>query len=159
MSRARRLPRLVGMQQRMKNPILVIDGALPAMLAFAETAKQGPVPHKTLYLVYLRASQLNGCAVCVEMHVREAKHGGDTDARLHLVAGWREARCFTPAERAALALTEALTHLDTRDAVPDALWAEAQSQYDEQGLAQLLLNIAMINFWNRTNIPVRALAG
>jgi AhpD family alkylhydroperoxidase len=143
----------------MKNPVFGVPDAWPALDALGKAAKAGPVPLTTLHLVYLRASQLNGCAMCVEMHVREATEHGESAARLHMVAAWREARCFTPAERAALAMTEAVSIIDPRDPVPDALWAEAANHYPEPAMAQLLVNIAMINFWNRTNIPVRTMAG
>src|SRR5882757_8989732 len=102
------------MQARMKNPAIVLPDAMPAMQALhAATAKSG-VPAKTFELVHLRASQINGCAVCVDGHVRMARKHGETDERCHTVVAWRDAPCFTPAERAALALTEALTRIADR---------------------------------------------
>ena len=108
----------------------------------------------TRELVHLRASQINGCSVCVDMHARELKKAGETDERLFAVAAWRDAPYFTDAERAALALTEAVTRLgDRADPVPDDVWDEAARHYDEQALAALILSIAQINVWNRLNAP------
>ena len=99
------------MQPRMKNPAMVIPDAMQAILALDKSAKKGPVPPTTLELVHLRASQINGCSSCVDSGSRHAKKAGETDERLFAVAAWREAPYFTDAERAALALTEAVTRL------------------------------------------------
>ncbi|GAA0364924.1 carboxymuconolactone decarboxylase family protein [Microbispora corallina] len=108
------------------------------------------LPHATLELVKLRASQINGCAFCVHMHSRDAKKAGETDERLWSVAAWREAPFYTEAERAALALTEAATRLSDRpDPVPDEIWDEAAKHYDDATLAALVVAIATINAWNR----------
>ena len=148
------------MQARMKNPVFIVPGALQAVLALGEVAKKNGVPARTLDLVYLRASQINGCSVCVDMHARDLRKNGETDERLFSVAAWRDAPWFTDAERAALALTEATTRVSDRaDPVPDDVWEEAKRHYDEAALAALVLNIALINFWNRTNIPTRQVAG
>jgi AhpD family alkylhydroperoxidase len=148
------------MQARMKNPVFIVPGALQAVLALGEVAKKSGVPARTLDLVYLRASQINGCSVCVDMHARDLRKNGETDERLFSVAAWRDAPWFTDAERAALALTEATTRVSDRaDPVPDDVWEEAKRHYDEAALAALVLNIALINFWNRTNIPTRQVAG
>jgi AhpD family alkylhydroperoxidase len=148
------------MHARMKNPALLVPEAMPALIALGTAAKKAGVPLRTLYLVYLRASQINGCSVCVEMHGKELRRDGETDARLLTVAAWRDAPYFTPAERAALALTEATTRIQDRDdPVPDALWEEVSRHYDEAARAALVLNIALINFWNRTNVPTRQVAG
>jgi alkylhydroperoxidase family enzyme len=93
------------------------------------------------------------------MHARALKKAGETDERLFAVAAWRDAPYFTEAERAALALTEALTLLDGQDPVPDAIWEEAARHFEGQALAALVLHIAQINFWNRTNIATRQVAG
>jgi AhpD family alkylhydroperoxidase len=144
----------------MKNPVFIVPGALQAVLALGEVAKKSGVPARTLDLVYLRASQINGCSVCVDMHARDLRKNGETDERLFSVAAWRDAPWFTDAERAALALTEATTRVSDRaDPVPDDVWEEAKRHYDEAALAALVLNIALINFWNRTNIPTRQVAG
>ena len=148
------------MQARMKNPVFIVPGALQAVLALGEVAKKSGVPARTLDLVYLRASQINGCSVCVDMHAGDLRKNGETDERLFSVAAWRDAPWFTDAERAALALTEATTRVSDRaDPVPDDVWEEAKRHYDEAALAALVLNIALINFWNRTNIPTRQVAG
>lgn len=148
------------MQARMKNPAMILTDAMqPLQALHAATMKSG-VPTKTLELVHLRASQINGCAVCVDGHVKMAKKRGETDDRCHLVVAWREAPYFTPAERAALALAEAMTRIaDRPDGVPDDVWAEATRHYDETQLAGLVLAISMINVWNRLNVTTRQIAG
>ena len=147
------------MQARMKNPVMIFPEALQAMLALAKSTGKGDVPTRTLDLVYLRASQINGCGVCVDMHANDLKKTGETDERLFAVAAWREAPCFTNAERAALALAEAATRLsDQADPVPDEIWDEAIQHYDEQALAALIISIALINFWNRLNVTTRQVA-
>src|SRR5262249_53626176 len=105
-------------------------------------------------------SQINGCSVCVDMHCRMLKQAGETEERLYAVAAWRDAPYFTEAERAALALTEAVTRLNDRaDPVPDQVWDEAARHYDETELAALILAIALINVWNRLNVSTRQVAG
>jgi len=145
----------------MKNPVMIIPDAMHAMLALGESAKKkGGVPSRTLELVHLRASQINGCGLCVDMHARDLKKGGESDERLFAVAAWREAPYFNDAERAALALTEAATRLSDRsDPVPDEIWNEAKRHYDEAALASLIIAIATINAWNRINVTTRQLAG
>ena len=102
------------MQARMKNPAMIIPEAMQALYALGAAAEKGGVPERTLGLVHLRASQINGCSVCVDMHARDLKRAGESDERLFAVAAWRDAPYFTDAERAALALTEALTRLSDR---------------------------------------------
>ena len=148
------------MEARMKNPAMVMPEALKALYALGAAAKKVDVPERTLELVRLRASQINGCSVCVEMHARDARKSEETDNRLFAVSAWRDAPYFSDSERAALALTEAVTRLDDRaDPVPDAIWQEATRHYDETALASLVLNIALINFWNRLNVTTRQIAG
>lgn len=148
------------MQARMTNPAVVLPDAMKAMLNLAAVAQKGSLSKITLDLVYLRASQINGCSFCVEMHARDLKKAGEKDERLFAVAAWREAPYFTDAERAALSLAEAATRLSDRaDPVPDDVWQEATRHYDEKALASLVLNIAMINFWNRLNVTTRQVAG
>jgi AhpD family alkylhydroperoxidase len=145
---------------RMKNPAMIIPNAMEPLLAIAGISKKSPVPERTLHLVHLLASQINGCIFCIDMHVTDARKAGDTDERLFALAAWREAPYFTDAERVAFALTEAVTRLsEESDAVPDSLWDEAKRHYDEPALASLLLNIALVNFWNRMNVPTRQLPG
>jgi len=123
-------------------------------------AHKGGVPAKTLELVHLRASQINGCGFCVDSGARQAKKAGESDERLFAVAAWRDTPYFSEAERAALALAEAVTRLSDRpDPVPDELWNEAARHYDEAGLATLRLMIAVTNVFNRFNVPTRQPAG
>jgi AhpD family alkylhydroperoxidase len=147
-------------QARMTNPAFVVPDAMQALQALGKAVQKSGVPAKTLELVNLRASQINGCGVCAVQHPRIAKKLGETDERLFAVAAWREAPYFTDAERAALSLTEAATRLSDRaDPVPDEIWDEAARHYDEQALAALVLNIASINVWNRLNVTTRQVAG
>jgi AhpD family alkylhydroperoxidase len=147
------------MQARMNHPVRVIPEALTTLQTLGRITKQG-LPEKLLELVYLRASQINGCSACVDMHPQLARKAGETDERLFAVAAWREAPYFSDAERAALALTEALTRIaDRADPVPDALFNEADKHFDEVELATLILAIAGINVWNRLNVAVRQPAG
>src|SRR5262249_13885947 len=129
--------------------------AMQALYALNAAIEKG-IPQRTLGLVQLRASQINGCGVCVDMHPRLMKKQGETDERLFAVAAWRDAPYFSDGERAALALTEALTRIsDNPDPVPDALWNEVTQHYDERSLAALVLAIAGINVWNRLNVATR----
>jgi AhpD family alkylhydroperoxidase len=144
----------------MKNPAMVVPDALQHLLDLAKATKKLGVPTKTADLVHLRASQINGCSYCVDMHARDLKKAGETDERLFAVAAWREAPYFTEAERAALALAEAATRLSDRtDPVPDEVWEEAARHYDEPTLSALIIEIALINFWNRLNVTVRQPVG
>ncbi len=108
----------------------------------------------------MRASQINGCAVCLDGHARSLRKAGETDERLSTLAAWREAPYFTDAERAALALTEAVTRVSDRpDPVPDAIWTEASRHYNEPELAAVVISIANINLWNRLNIATAQVDG
>jgi AhpD family alkylhydroperoxidase len=121
---------------------------------------ESPLPHATQALVEIRASQINGCAVCVDMHTKEAEEAGETPLRLHLVATWREATVFTDAERAALELAEQGTRLaDAAGGVTDEAWDSAVQHYDEDQLAALVSVIALINTFNRINVITRQPAG
>ena len=148
------------MQARMSNPTMILPEATRGIQALLRATRQGGVPSATLELVHLRASQINGCSFCVDSGARSAKKAGETDERLFAVAAWREAPYFTDAERAALALAEAVTRLaDRSDPVPDEIWEEATRHYDEKGLAAIILMIAMTNLFNRVNITVKQPAG
>ena len=148
------------MQARMSNPAMILPDAMQPIQALLKATRQGGVPQTTLELVHLRASQINGCSFCVDSGARSAKKAGETDERLFAVAAWRETPYFTDAERAALALTEAVTRLaDRTDPVPDAIWEEATRHYDERGLASLILMIAVTNLFNRFNATTRQIAG
>jgi AhpD family alkylhydroperoxidase len=145
----------------MKNPAMVVPEAEPAIQGlWALAEKTGGVPPKTFGLIHLRASQINGCSVCIDGGVRLAKRGGESDERLFAVAAWRDAPYFTDAERAALALAEAVTRLSDRaDPVPDEIWNEAARHYDEPAMAALLIAIATVNVFNRLNVATRQVAG
>ena len=148
------------MQARMSNPALINSDALQALLALHKATQKGGVPERTLELAHLRASQINGCAVCIDMHVHKLEKTDETLERLLAVSAWRDAPYFTDAERAALALTEAVTRLaDRPDPVPDEVWDEAARHYDEAGLASLILSIATTNVFNRINVSTRQVAG
>ena len=146
------------MQARMKQPVFVIPGAMKHMQALGKALEQGGVPKKTLDLVHLRVSQINGCSVCIDMNFRFMAPD-ETYERLFAVAAWKDTPYFTEAERASLALSEAVTRLSDRsDPVPDEIWNEAARHYDEPQLASLILYIAMTNFWNRLNVTTRQVA-
>lgn len=148
------------MQARMKNPVMIIPDAMQALNALKAAAEKGGIPSKTVQLVELRASQINGCSVCTDLHPRLMRKLGESDERIFAVAAWRHAPYFTDAERAALALTEAVTRLsDREDPVPHGVWEEAARHYDERALAALILAIANINVWNRLNVAVAQPAG
>ena len=147
------------MQPRIKNPASVIPNAMTALLNLAKVAESSTIPPKTLSLVHLRASQINHCAVCVDMEIKRSAER-ETAQRLGAVAVWRDAPFFTDPERAALGLTEAITRLaDRDDAVSDEVWAEAARHYDEPQLASLVLYITVTNVWNRLNVATRQVAG
>jgi AhpD family alkylhydroperoxidase len=148
------------MEARMKNIAMIVPDALQALQALKTSAEKVGVPSRTLDLIELRASQINGCSVCVDMHARHLKKEGETDERLFAVSAWRDAPYFTDAERAALALTEAVTRLSDRaDPVPDEVWEQAALHYDESELAGLVIAIGNINVWNRLNVATRQVAG
>ena len=144
----------------MKNPAMLIPEAMQPFMAFVEAVRKSGVSQLALDLVHLRASQINGCSFCVDMGSRELKKAGETDDRLFSVAAWREAPYFTEAERAALALAEAVTRLSDRsDPVPEEIWNGATLHYDEKALAALILWIATTNFFNRINATIKQVAG
>jgi AhpD family alkylhydroperoxidase len=145
------------MQPRMKNPALLVPGALEGLQAFSkaaeETASKSGLTKTTIDLVLTRVSQINGCAVCLDMHTRGAKKAGEADQRLHTLAAWRESPYFDEAERAALALAEAGTRIaDRSDPIPEDVFAFAAKHYEEPALAALVCVIAGINAWNRLNV-------
>lgn len=148
------------MQTRIQNPAMSVPGLFEAMQALAAAAVAEGLPTTTVNLVQLRASQINGCSVCIDMHTRGAKKAGELDERLFTVAAWRHAPYFTEAECSALALTEAATRLcDRPDPVSDDVWNEAAKHFDEAALAALVVHIAAINFWNRLNIVTNQVGG
>jgi AhpD family alkylhydroperoxidase len=148
------------LKARMKNPVMIFPEAMQALLALGASPKKGGLSSQMQELVNLRASQINGCSVCVDLHCRELKKAGETDERIFAVAAWRDNPCFTDAERAALAITEAVTRLaDRPDAVPDAIFEDAARHFDQRTLAALIIAIANINVWNRLNVAVRQPVG
>jgi len=148
------------MQARTTNPAITVPGAMQALQALAKSTEDGGVSAGIRDLVHLRASQINGCSVCVDMHSRDLKKAGEADERIFAVAAWRESPYFTDAERAALALTEAATRISDRaDPVPDEVWDEAAQHFDEAALAALVISIALINAWNRLNVATKQPSG
>ena len=144
----------------MKSPIRILPGAFDALQALHGSLKGAGVPAATLELMNLRASQINGCGVCVDMHSRALKKLGEKDERIFAASAWRETPYYSEAERAALALTEATSRLSDRaDPVPDDVWNEATRHYDETTLAALVVSIGAINLWNRVNVTTRQLGG
>lgn len=148
------------MHPRIDNPALTVPGALEPLQALGAAVRRSALPATVLYLVELRASQLNGCSVCVDMHAHELELAGEPPHRMHMVAAWREAPYYSDAERAALALTEAATRLaDRPEPVPDEIWDEAARHFDEAQLAALVIAIATINAFNRINATTRQITG
>ena len=148
------------MQPRMSNPATIVPDAMQALLALGKATQHDGLPAKTVELVHLRASQINGCGVCLDGHASTARKSGESDERLFTLAAWRDTPYFTDAERAALALTEAVTRLSDRpDPVPDEVWSEAAQHYDEDALAALVLSISLINVWNRLNVSTKQVPG
>jgi AhpD family alkylhydroperoxidase len=130
-----------------------------AMLGLSAAVEQGTLEHALLMLVKLRASQINGCGFCVDMHSKDARLEGETEQRLHLLCVWREAPgLYTERERAALAWTEAVTRLESQH-VPDAVYDQARAQFSDEELARLTLAVVAINGWNRFNIAFNVPAG
>jgi AhpD family alkylhydroperoxidase len=134
------------------------QGALTAILGLAKYLAKSTVEQKLLHLIELRASQINGCAFCIDMHSKDLRHEGDTEQRLYLLDAWRESPFYTDRERAALAWTEALT-LITEGHVPDEVFDEARKQFSEEELIDLTLAICAINSWTRLNIAFRTPVG
>lgn len=134
--------------------------AFKHLIAAGKALAESTLPASTRELVMLRASQINGCAGCIDMHTKEATAAGESAVRLHLVAAWREATVFTDAERAALELTEQGTRIaDAAGGVTDEAWENAAKYFDEDQLAALVSLIAVINAYNRVNVIVQQPAG
>lgn len=148
------------MQSRMKNPAMVLSGAMQPIQDIFKAVHTGGVDGETLELVHLRVSQINGCSACVDAGAKTARKAGVSDERLATVAAWREAPYFSPAERAALELAEAATRLaDRPDAVNDEVWDAAATHFDEKQLAAIVLMIGITNLFNRLNATTRQIAG
>ena len=130
------------------------------LISAGKVVSDSALPAATQQLVEIRASQINGCAVCTDMHTKDAAHAGETSVRLNLVTTWREAPVFTDAERAALELAEQGTRIaDAAGGVTDEAWANAAKHYDDDQLAALVSLIALINTWNRMNVITQQPAG
>lgn len=148
------------MQARMKTPALTIPGAMEGLQTVIKSIEKSGVSRTVLELTNLRAGQINGCSVCVDMHSRALRKLGEKEERIFCVGAWREAPYYSEAERAALALTEAATRLaDRSDPVPDDIWNEAARHFDEKQLGGLVLSIGLINLWNRLNAMTRQISG
>jgi AhpD family alkylhydroperoxidase len=133
---------------------------LKHIVSAGKVVSDSTLPAATQELVKIRASQINGCGFCTDMHTKDATHAGETSTRLNLVAVWREAKVFTEAERAALELTEQGTRIaDAAGGVTDEVWANAAKHYDEDQLAALVSLIALINAFNRLNVIIQQPAG
>ena len=143
------------MEQRMKSPAALLPGAWDGIQHLNKAIEKGAVPASVLQLAHLRASQINGCAACLDGAVKHTREAGLTDSQLFTVAAWRDSPHFSDAERAALALTESMTRLADRGEVPDDVWAEAAKHFEDRALAALVLSIALTNLYNRLNVTTR----
>ncbi|RBQ19794.1 carboxymuconolactone decarboxylase family protein [Spongiactinospora rosea] len=147
------------MSQRLSLPE-VAPAAFEAMLGLEKFMRASGLPRSTYELVKLRASQINSCGLCVDMHAKDMHEEGESLERIFSVAAWRETSYYTDAERAALALTEEATRLaDRSEAVPDHVWDEAAKYYEPPVLAALVMAIVTINAWNRIGVTLRVPAG
>ncbi len=144
------------MTPRMTDHFQRVGAAFQGLVTFETELLKGPLEHSLLHLIKLRASQINGCAFCIQIHAADALKNCETHLRLHMLAGWRDSNLFTPRERAALAWTEALT-LVAETHAPDGIWEEVCSLFDEDEVAFLTFAIGAINLWNRTQIAFRAM--
>ncbi|MFF8406772.1 carboxymuconolactone decarboxylase family protein [Streptomyces sp. NPDC014846] len=148
------------MQSRMQNPAAVLSDAMGPIQEIFKAVHSGGVDGRTLELVHLRVSQINGCSACVDAGAKSARRAGVDEERLATVAAWREAPYFSDEERAALALAEAATRLaDRPDPVSDDVWDTAATYYDEKQLAAIVLMIGVTNLFNRLNATTRQIAG
>lgn len=146
------------MQQRLNYQQASAE-AFKAMLHTEQQVHKSGLEESLLELVKSRASQINGCAWCLDMHTKDARARGETEQRLYLLSVWREAHCYTERERAALAWTEAVTQIAATHDVSDEVYAQARAQFDEKSLVDLTLAIIAINGWNRMNVAFRTKVG
>jgi AhpD family alkylhydroperoxidase len=144
------------MKSRLRNPAMLIPEVMAPAQALGKVADK-ILPEKLRHLVHMRASQINGCAFCLELHHSMLK-SDETQQRMLTLAAWRDSPFFSDAERAALALTEAVT-LIAEDGVPDDVWDEAAKHFDEKQLAALVVHVSVVNVWNRLNVATRQVAG
>jgi AhpD family alkylhydroperoxidase len=143
------------MTPRVTNPFKLAPEAVKAMMALETTLQSGGLEHNLLELVKLRASQINGCAFCIHMHVTDLRSHGETEMRLHMLGAWRESTLFTDRERAALGWTEAVTRISQTGA-PDADYELLKAQFTEVEQVNLTFAIGTINVWNRLQVGFRA---
>ncbi|MET9678695.1 carboxymuconolactone decarboxylase family protein [Streptomyces coeruleorubidus] len=147
-------------QARMPHVYKLARGGYQALEAMEKFLHDSTVSDSILELVRLRVSQVNGCAVCVDMHARRASKWGESNDRIWALAAWRDTPYFTDQERAALALAEAVTQITgALEGVPDHVWEEAARHFDETALAALVMAIASVNAWNRVNVATGQIAG
>ncbi|HOM14028.1 MAG TPA: carboxymuconolactone decarboxylase family protein [Rubrivivax sp.] len=146
------------MQQRLDYKT-ASPAAFNAMLHTEQQVHKSGLEESLLELVKSRASQINGCAWCLDMHTKDARARGETEQRLYLLSAWREAPFYSERERAALAWTEAVTRIADNHDVPDDVYAQARAQFDEKALVDLTLAIVAINGWNRMNVAFRTKVG
>ena len=145
------------MTQRIDYPRLAPD-AMKTMMAMERYVRGSELEHSLIELVKLRASYMNGCAFCVDMHSKDARIAGETEQRIYAVPVWRETPFFSPRERAALAWTESVTNLGGSD-VPDELYDEARTHFSELELVNLTMAVIAINGWNRLSVAFRTVPG
>ncbi|MGE5647412.1 MAG: carboxymuconolactone decarboxylase family protein [Acidobacteriota bacterium] len=145
------------MKPRLEYQKVAPDG-VRAMLGLEAYLEKSGLDRKLVYLVILRASQINGCAYCIDMHSKDLRAEGESEQRLYLLDGWREAPFYSDRERAALAWAEAVTKLPDRE-VPDEVYNQARAQFSEKELVDLTFALVAINGWNRLNIAFRTVAG
>jgi AhpD family alkylhydroperoxidase len=143
------------MTQRLANPFKVAPEPIKALMALETTLVNSGLDHNLLELVKLRASQINGCAYCIHMHVSDLRKHGENEMRLHLLSAWRESSLFSPRERAALGWTEALTRL-AESGAPDADYDALKAEFSDVEQVNLTLAIGSINVWNRLQVGFRA---
>lgn len=129
---------------------------MKALLALNRSVEESGLERGLLHLIKLRASQINGCSFCVDMHSREAREDGETEQRLYLVAAWRESPLFTPRERAAFAWTEAVTRI-SEGGVPDELFAATREHFSDAELVRLTMAVSVINIWNRLSVSFHSI--
>jgi len=132
--------------------------ATKAMLEIEKYLANCGLDHKLMHLLKMRASQINGCAYCIDMHSKDARAVGETEQRLYELNAWRETPFYTDKERAALAWVEAVTEV-AKEHVPDDVYEEAKKQFSEKEIVDLTMLAAMINLWNRIAVATRAVPG
>ena len=138
--------------------VKVEPAAYHALMGVENYVRASGIDKTLLELIKTRASQINGCAFCIDMHTKDARHAGETEQRLYALSAWEETPFFTPHERAALALTEAVTLINNHG-VPDAIYEEVSRHFSPEQIAKLLMAIVVINSWNRLSIATRVIPG